>query len=256
MDRKRKVVVLGATPAKKIFGEEDPLGKQVRLDKVFFEVIGLLEQKGLTESGHDPDDRAIIPLSTSMSRLTHQTYLDSIRIQSMSPALVLEAMAGVSRILRRNHNLSILADDDFRFVTPESIMEWSTESERALNHMLLLISTVSLFVGGIVIMNIMLVSIKERIHEIGIRRCFGARRSDISQQFLFESIFVSVVGGMIGVLLGLSISVALKRFDLIPTKITWEPFLLAFLFSTIIGIVFGIQPARKAASMSPEETLR
>jgi putative ABC transport system permease protein len=191
-----------------------------------------------------------------MSRLTHQTYLDSIRIQSMSPALVLEAMAGVSRILRRNHNLSILADDDFRFVTPESIMEWSTESERALNHMLLLISTVSLFVGGIVIMNIMLVSIKERIHEIGIRRCFGARRSDISQQFLFESIFVSVVGGMIGVLLGLSISVALKRFDLIPTKITWEPFLLAFLFSTIIGIVFGIQPARKAASMSPEETLR
>jgi putative ABC transport system permease protein len=152
--------------------------------------------------------------------------------------------------------LSPLADDDFRFVTPEGIMQWVTESEQALNRMLFLISTVSLLVGGIVIMNILLVSIRERIHEIGVRRCFGARRSDITQQFLFESIFVSLLGGAMGAMLGWTLSTGLKRFDLLPTKITWDPFILAFLFSVIVGLVFGIHPARKAACLNPDETLR
>tara|TARA_Y100000294_G_C8432230_1_gene287332 strand:- start:222 stop:719 length:498 start_codon:yes stop_codon:yes gene_type:complete len=165
-------------------------------------------------------------------------------------------MAGVTQILRRNHGLSPLADDDFRFVTPEGIMQWVTESEQALNRMLFLISTVSLLVGGIVIMNILLVSIRERIHEIGVRRCFGARRSDITQQFLFESIFVSLLGGAMGAMLGWTLSTGLKRFDLLPTKITWDPFILAFLFSVIVGLVFGIHPARKAAWLNPDETLR
>jgi putative ABC transport system permease protein len=131
-----------------------------------------------------------------------------------------------------------------------------TESEQALNRMLLLISTVSLLVGGIVIMNILLVSIRERVHEIGVRRCFGARRSDITQQFLFESIFVSLLGGALGVGLGYVLSVALQKFSFLPAKMTWEPFVMAFVFSTLIGLVFGIQPARKAAQLSPEEAIR
>ncbi len=189
MKRKRKVIVLGATPARKLFGEEDPLGKRVRVRDVHFEVIGLLETKGLTESGYDPDDRALIPLATSISRLTNETHLHSIKVLAMRPDLVPQTMENVRFLLRRNHNLSPLAEDDFRFVTPKGIMEWVTESEQAMNRMLILISTVSLLVGGIVIMNILLVSIRERIREIGIRRCFGARRSDITQQFLFESVF-------------------------------------------------------------------
>ena len=135
-------------------------------------------------------------------------------------------------------------------------MEWVTESKRAMNRMLVFISSISLFVGGIVIMNIMLVSVQDRIHEIGIRRCFGARRSDITQQFIFESVIISVLGGVFGVALGFGISIGLKSFDVLPTAITWEPFLIAFVLCAIIGLVFGIQPARKAAFLTPEETLR
>ena len=256
LDRRKRVIVLGATPARKLFKNNDPIGKMVRLQNNYYKVIGLLEEKGLTESGYDPDDRALIPLTTSISRLTHQTYLHSIKVVALDSSQVPETMEAVRQILRRNHNLSAFADDDFRFITPEGIMLWVTESEQALNRMLILISTVSLLVGGIVIMNILLVSIRERVREIGIRRCFGARRSDITFQFLFESVLVSLLGGLMGVGLGLAISFGLKRFDILPTHITVEPFILAFLFCSLIGLIFGIHPARKAAFLSPEESIR
>ena len=256
LDRKKKVVVLGATPVRKLFKDTDPIGKMVRLQNNYYEVIGLLREKGLTESGYDPDDRALIPLTTSMSRLTHETHLHSIKVVTLDASQVPKTMEAVKRVLRRNHNLSILSEDDFRFVTPEGIMEWVTESAQAMNRMLILISTVSLLVGGIVIMNILLVSISERVREIGIRRCFGARKSDITLQFLFESILVSLLGGILGIGLGLSISFGLKRLDILPTQVTWEPFVLSFVFCTLIGLIFGIHPARKAALMSPEESIR
>ncbi len=256
LDRKKKVVVLGATPARKLFIDEDPIGKMVRLQNNFYEVIGLLQEKGLTESGYDPDDRALIPLTTSMARLTREAHLHSIKVVTLDASQVPATMEAVKQVLRRNHNLSIFSEDDFRFVTPEGIMEWVTESAQAMNRMLILISTVSLLVGGVVIMNILLVSIRERVREIGIRRCFGARKSDITLQFLFESILVSLLGGILGIGLGLSISFGLKRFDIIPTQVTWEPFVLSFVFCTLIGLIFGIHPARKAAMMSPEESIR
>ena len=256
LDRKKKVVVLGATPARKIFKNKDPIGKMVRLQNNFYEVIGLLEEKGLTESGYDPDDRALIPLTTSMTRLTSETHLHSIKVVTLNASQVPETMEAVKQVLRRNHNLTVFSEDDFRFVTPEGIMEWVTESAQAMNRMLILISTVSLLVGGVVIMNILLVSIRERVKEIGIRRCFGARRFDITLQFLFESILVSLLGGVLGIGLGLGISFGLKRFDILPTQVTWQPFVLSFVFCTFIGLIFGIHPARKAALMSPEESIR
>ncbi len=256
LDRKRKVVVLGATPVRKIFKDEDPIGKMVRLQNNFYVVIGVLLEKGLTESGYDPDDRALIPLTTSMARLTRETHLHSIKVVTLDASQVPETMEAVKHVLRRNHNLSILSEDDFRFVTPEGIMEWVTESAQAMNRMLILISTVSLLVGGVVIMNILLVSIRERVREIGIRRCFGARKSDITLQFLFESVLVSLLGGILGIGLGLSICFGLQRFDILPTQVTWEPFVLSFVFCTLIGLIFGIHPARKAALMSPEEAIR
>ena len=256
LDRKRKVVVLGATPVRKLFKNTDPIGKMVRLQNNFYEVIGLLQEKGLTESGYDPDDRALIPLTTSMARLTRETHLHSIKVVTLDASQVPETMEAVKHVLRRNHSLSILSEDDFRFVTPEGIMEWATESAQAMNRMLILISTVSLLVGGVVIMNILLVSIRERVREIGIRRCFGARKSDITLQFLFESVLVSLLGGILGIGLGLSICFGLQRFDILPTQVTWEPFVLSFVFCTLIGLIFGIHPARKAALMSPEEAIR
>ena len=256
LDRKKKVVVLGATPVRKLFKDTDPIGKMVRLQNNYYEVIGLLQEKGLTESGYDPDDRALIPLTTSMSRLTHETHLHSIKVVTLDASQVPKTMEAVKRVLRRNHNLSVLSEDDFRFVTPEGIMEWVTESAQAMNRMLILISTVSLLVGGIVIMNILLVSISERVREIGIRRCFGARKSDITLQFLFESILVALLGGILGIGLGLGISFGLKRFDILPTQITWEPFIISFVFCTLIGLIFGIHPARKAALISPDESIR
>jgi ABC-type antimicrobial peptide transport system permease subunit len=256
MQRKRRVIVLGATPAKKLFGDKDPIGKMVRVGDASYQVLGLLVEKGLTESGYDPDDRTLIPLTTSMSRLTHQTHIHSAKVMALDPSMVEKTMEDVRQLLRESHNLSSLAEDDFRFITPEGIMQWVTEASQALNRMLVLISMVSLLVGGIVIMNILLVSIRERVREIGIRRCFGARRSDITQQFLFESIFVAILGGIMGTVIGLALCMVLQRFDIIPTKITWEPFVLAFVFSTLVGLVFGIQPARKAARLSPGEMLR
>ena len=256
MDRKKKVVVLGSTPARKIFKNEDPIGKMVRLQNSYYKVIGLLQEKGLTESGYDPDDRALIPLTTSISRLTREKHLYSIKVVTWDASQVPETMEVVTQILRRNHNLSVFSEDDFRFVTPEGIMEWVTKAAQAMNRMLILISTVSLLVGGIVIMNILLVSIRERVREIGIRRCFGARKMDITLQFLFESILVSLLGGIMGIGLGLGISFGLKRFDILPTQVTWEPFVLSFVFCTLIGLIFGIHPARKAALMSPEESIR
>ena len=256
LDRKRKVVVLGATPVRKLFKNADPIGKMVRLQNNFYEVIGLLQEKGLTESGYDPDDRALIPLTTSMARLTRERHLHSIKVVTLDASQVPKTMEAVKHVLRRNHSLSILSEDDFRFVTPEGIMEWVTESAQAMNRMLILISTVSLLVGGVVIMNILLVSIRERVREIGIRRCFGARKSDITLQFLFESVLVSLLGGILGIGLGLSICFGLQRFDILPTQVTWEPFVLSFIFCTLIGLIFGIHPARKAALMSPEEAIR
>ena len=256
LDRKRKVVVLGATPVRKIFKDEDPIGKMVRLQNNFYVVIGVLLEKGLTESGYDPDDRALIPLTTSMARLTREIHLHSIKVVTLDASQVPETMEAVKHVLRRNHNLSILSEDDFRFVTPEGIMEWVTESAQAMNRMLILISTVSLLVGGVVIMNILLVSIRERVREIGIRRSFGARKLDITLQFLFESVLVSLLGGILGIGLGLSICYGLQRFDILPTQVTAEPFVLSFVFCTLIGLIFGIHPARKAALMSPEESIR
>lgn len=256
MEQKRRVIVLGSTPAKKLFVDENPIGKTIRVDQTLFQVIGILEEKGLNESGWDPDNRSLIPLTTSISRLTHQTYLHSIRVTTLHPSLVPQTMENIRQILRENHNLSPLAEDDFRYITPEGIMQRVTESSQALNRMLFLISTISLLVGGIVIMNILLVSIRERIHEIGIRRCFGARRSDIVQQFLFESVFIAILGGILGAGFGLGICRGMQQFNILSTKITWEPFVLAFLFSLLIGLVFGIHPARKAALLSPEESLR
>lgn len=252
----RKVCVIGTTPMKKLFKGEDPIGKFVRINKVFFKVIGIMEEKGVTESGYDPDDRIVIPLSTSARRLFRQVHLNSIRLQLHDAHQTKDTIEQVRSILRERHHLASTAEDDFRIITPDVLVEWITKSKRTLTIMLGMISTLSLLVSGIVIMNIMLVSVNERVKEIGIKRSFGAKKSDILMQFLFESTFVSLSGGMLGLVLGGVINLLVTIFSPIKATMSWESFVLAFLFSALVGILFGIQPALKATLMNPVQALR
>lgn len=251
-----KVCVIGTTPLKKLFKDEDAIGKYIRIKNVYFKVIGIMEEKGVTESGYDPDNRIVIPLSTGARRLFQQTHLNSIRLQMHDPLKAKETIEQVRSILRERHHLASTAEDDFRLITPDVLVQWITKSKRTLTIMLGMISTVSLLVSGIVIMNIMLVSVNERVREIGIKRSFGAKKSDILLQFLMESTFVSLAGGSIGLILGGVISLLISTFSKLKASMSIEAFALAFLFSVLVGIVFGIQPARKATRMNPVQALR
>ncbi len=252
----RKVCVIGVTPMKKLFKDEDPIGKFVRINKVYFKVIGIMEEKGVSESGYDPDDRIVIPLTTSARRLFQQVHINSIRLQLHDAHQAKDTIKQVRSILRERHHLATTAEDDFRIITPDVLVGWITESKKTLTVMLGMISTISLLVSGIVIMNIMLVSVNERIKEIGIKRSFGARKSDILMQFLLESTFVSLSGGMIGLVLGGVINFFISNFSRLKATMSLESFVLAFIFSVLVGILFGLQPARKATLMNPVQALR
>ncbi len=252
----RKVCVIGATPMKKLFKGEDPIGKFVRINRVYFKVIGIMEEKGVSESGYDPDDRIVIPLTTSARRLFQQVHLNSIRLQLHDANQAKDTIEQVRSILRDRHHLGTTAEDDFRIITPDVLVKWITESKKTLTLMLGMISTISLLVSGIVIMNIMLVSVNERTKEIGIKRSFGAKKSDILMQFLLESTFVSLSGGMIGLVLGGVINFFISNFSKLKATMSWESFALAFFFSVLVGILFGLQPARKATLMNPVQALR
>ena len=252
----RKVCVIGVTPMKKLFKDEDPIGKFVRINKVYFKVIGIMEEKGVSESGYDPDDRIVIPLTTSARRLFQQVHINSIRLQLHDAHQAKDTIKQVRSILRERHHLATTAEDDFRIITPDVLVEWITKSKKTLTVMLGMISTISLLVSGIVIMNIMLVSVNERIKEIGIKRSFGAKKSDILMQFLLESTFVSLSGGMIGLALGGVINFFISNFSRLKATMSLESFVLAFIFSVLVGILFGLQPARKATLMNPVQALR
>ena len=252
----RKVCVIGVTPMKKLFKDEDPIGKFVRINKVYFKLIGIMEEKGVSESGYDPDDRIVIPLTTSARRLFQQVHINSIRLQLHDAHQAKDTIKQVRSILRERHHLASTAEDDFRIITPDVLVEWITKSKKTLTVMLGMISTISLLVSGIVIMNIMLVSVNERIKEIGIKRSFGARKSDILMQFLLESTFVSLSGGMIGLVLGGVINFFISNFSRLKATMSLESFVLAFIFSVLVGILFGLQPARKATLMNPVQALR
>ncbi len=252
----RKVCVIGVTPMKKLFKDEDPIGKFVRINKVYFKVIGIMEEKGVSESGYDPDDRIVIPLTTSARRLFQQVHINSIRLQLHDAHQAKDTIKQVRSILRERHHLATTAEDDFRIITPDVLVGWITESKKTLTVMLGMISTISLLVSGIVIMNIMLVSVNERIKEIGIKRSFGAKKSDILMQFLLESTFVSLSGGMIGLVLGGVINFFISTFSRLKATMSLESFVLAFIFSVLVGILFGLQPAREATLMNPVQALR
>ncbi|MDP9292773.1 MAG: ABC transporter permease, partial [Verrucomicrobiota bacterium] len=251
-----KVAVLGKTTAQQLFGSGDPLGEIIRIKNVPFTIVGILKPKGLSLMGTDQDDVVIVPYTTAMKRITGDKRLRGINVQATNEGALSGVQQQIVSILRQRHRIVSGKDDDFTVRTQQEIAEMATATSKILTLLLGAIASVSLFVGGIGIMNIMLVSVTERTREIGIRIAVGAHGSDILLQFLIEAITLSSLGGLIGIALGFGSSSLLSRLAGWPTHISPNAVILAFFFSAAVGIFFGFYPAQKAAALDPIEALR
>lgn len=253
---RRKVAVLGKTVADELFPNEDPVGQKIRIRNIPFKVIGVLKAKGQSGMGQDQDDVILAPSTTVLYRLKGRQYVDFLNASAVSTDKLDAAIAQLKEILRAAHHLNPGDDDDFTIRSQAEITEAVTETSRTMTLLLGSIAAVSLVVGGIGIMNIMLVSVTERTREIGIRLSVGARESDIMVQFLTEAIVLSLTGGIIGILLSAGVVAGLNRWSSQPAVITPTIVVLSFLFSAAVGIFFGFYPARKAARLDPIDALR
>lgn len=252
-NERARVAVIGQTVATSLFGEESPIGQKIRINGDPFTVIGLLEAKGY--SFMDQDDRILIPFTTVQERMLHITYVNNIAISSENSSDLSQIETDVTNLLRFRHHIATGADDDFSIQNSQDLLKTMESTTRTLTIFLGSIAAISLLVGGIGIMNIMLVSVTERTKEIGIRKALGATYEMIIVQFLIESVTVSVAGGLIGVILGIIISKIIPYVSTLTTVLTVTPILGSFLFSVLIGLIFGIYPAQKAAKLNPIDAL-
>lgn len=253
----RKYCVIGETIREELFSGQDPIGRKIRIDKVPFMVVGLLEEEGTGAMGQDMDDIIIAPYNTIQNRLYgHQKGYNMIMASALSEDHIVDAEIEATELLRESHKILDDDDDDFEIMTQIELQEITGNITGILTILLGAIASISLIVGGIGIMNIMLVSVTERTREIGTRLAIGARESDILTQFLIEAIVLSLVGGIIGILLGLvGNQIIYKATDFyIPTAV--YSILIGFGFSALVGIAFGYFPARKAAKLNPIDALR
>ena len=256
VDGAAKVCLLGQTVANNLFGDMDPVGQTVRIKKVPFLVIGTLSPKGQSLGGTDQDDAVLVPLTSAQKRLFGITYVGAILAQATDTALLGEAESQIRQLLHQRHRIPPGAEDDFTVRNLTEIMAAAEQSVRVMSLLLGSIASVSLLVGGIGIMNIMLVSVTERIREIGLRMALGARPADILLQFLVESATLSLMGGLVGILVGALGSRLITYFASWPTLISPGSILLAFVFAAGVGIFFGFYPARRASLLNPIEALR
>ncbi|MBI1797112.1 MAG: ABC transporter permease [Candidatus Eisenbacteria bacterium] len=251
-----KVAVLGANVVQQLFGTADPIGATIRVKDMPFRVVGVLSAKGGQGWGGSQDDVILIPLTTAMRKLMSRTTVNAISLSAASETQVASATEQVTDLLRQRHRIRPGADQDFFIFTQQEIASSAEETSKVMTLLLASIAAVSLLVGGIGIMNIMLVSVTERTREIGIRRAIGARRTDIMMQFLAESAFLSLAGGALGVALGIAAATAVTHFARWPTMVQPGAVALAFTFATAIGLFFGYYPALRAAGLDPVEALR
>ena len=251
-----KIAVIGKTVATQLYGNDDPLGKVIRIKNVPFIVGGVLVPKGLSLQGQDQDDIVIIPYTSAMKRVLGGTTLRTINVQAASPALLTPVEQQITDLLRQRHRITPGKDDDFTIRTQEEITEFATSTARVMSLLLAAVAGVSLIVGGIGIMNIMLVSVTERTREIGIRMAVGARGGDILIQFLIEAVTLSVIGGLIGIGSGIGFSKLIAYLTSWPTltPVIWVG--IASVSSAIAGIISGFYPAWKASKLDPIDALR
>lgn len=251
-----KVCVLGSEVKNNLFEGEDPIGKIIRIKKIPFKVIGVFESKGESGGWFNRDDMIVVPYTTAQKRILGIDYINNIDVSAVSSLKSKEATAQIEEILRIRHKIAPGAEDDFHVRNMSEIAEGAAESTRILTILLAGIASVSLLVGGIGIMNIMLVSVTERIREIGIRMSVGAREKDILFQFLIEAIVLSILGGLIGIGAGVLASKLISHFAGWQTLVSAGAIVMAFLFSGSVGVFFGFYPARKASRLDPIEALR
>ncbi len=252
----RKVAVLGRTVAANLFPGEDPVGRQIRIRQVPFEVVGVLAAKGQTAEGRDQDDVVIAPYTTVQNRLSGRMFIAQILASTSSPDEIPAAQREIRAIVRDTHGLGANEPDDFDVRNQADLTEAAEETTHVMTVLLLAIASVSLIVGGIGIMNIMLVSVTERTREIGLRLALGARESDVLTQFLVESVVMSLAGGVIGVAAGFAGSLVLGRLTGWAVAVSPPTVFLALGFAGAVGIFFGYYPARRAAALDPIEALR
>ena len=251
-----KVCIIGKTVAIQLFGDDNPIGQIIRVRQVPFVVIGVLTAKGLSVMNTDQDDVIIAPYTSVMKRLMRTTVLAQINVQTASMRLLEPVQRQIEGILREHHRIAPPKDDDFTVRNQQEIAEMATATSKIMRLLLFAIACVSLVVGGIGIMNIMLVSVTERTREIGIRMAVGARGRDILLQFLIEAITLSSLGGILGIAIGLGTAKFLSAVAGWPTLISVPAVVVAFLFSAAVGVFFGFYPARKASQLDPIEALR
>ena len=251
-----KVCVLGATVAEQLFGSEDPVGKIVRINKLPFRVTGVLDSKGGSVMGQDQDDTVVAPYQTVKKKLMRTQSVGVILASAASDQLVNQAQAEITALLRQRHRIGPGQDDDFAIRSQTEMLEQAAVQSRTMSILLWSIAGVSLLVGGIGIMNIMLVSVTERTREIGVRMAIGARGSDIRAQFLVEATVLALMGGALGIGLGIGIQRLVARFAGWPITLDPVAIGLAFGFSALVGIAFGFWPALKASRLDPIQALR
>uniref|UniRef100_UPI0040290B7F ABC transporter permease n=1 Tax=Alloprevotella sp. TaxID=1872471 RepID=UPI0040290B7F len=252
-----KVCVIGKTVADNLFTNgEDPIGKVIRYNKIPFRIVGVLESKGYNSFGMDQDDVVFAPYTTVMKRILSVTYLQGINASAITEDMTDLAIEDVTNILRENHKLKGADEDNFTIRSQQEMAEMMNSTSDTMTVLLLVVACISLVVGGIGIMNIMYVSVTERTKEIGLRMSVGARGIDILNQFLIESVLLSVTGGLIGVLCGIGAAVGINVFAHWPIQIQPWSVLLSFVVCSATGIFFGWYPAKKAASLDPIEAIR
>ena len=256
VDVRNRVAVIGSTVASNLFESVNPVGKKIRIGNAPYTIIGVLESKGQSSGGQDQDDVVLIPLTTAQERLIGVTYVRSINVQVSEADKMDEVQSNIEKLLRQRHRIRAGAEDDFNVRNLTTLMETMTSTTTMITLLLGAIAGISLIVGGVGIMNITLASVTERTREIGIRKAIGATYANIMLQFLIESTMISIIGGLIGILIGIVAAKAISKFGTFTTVISVESIIASFGFALFVGIFFGMLPARKAARLDPIDALR
>lgn len=255
VQNRERVAVVGQTVVKNLFADEDPLGKEIRVKNIPFRVIGVLKSKGNGTMGNDQDDTVLIPYTTSMERVEGIDYLRRVYVVAKDDEGIDRLQADIENLLRVRHNIKDTNLDDFNIQNMKSIMETVAQTTGTFTLFLGAVAAISLVVGGIGIMNIMLVSVTERTREIGVRKALGATYSVIVTQFLIEAVVISLMGGFIGIAFGIGASKVIGMVSGMSTIVSVPTIIMSFAFSMAIGLIFGIYPARKAAKLNPIDAL-
>ena len=250
-----RVAIIGMTAVKNLFGEEDPLGQVIRVHFIPFTIIGVFEPKGVDTNGLDQDDLVLIPLSTYMRRIVNQTFISRIFVKASSRQNITKASMKIRELLRENHKLVDDRNDDFTLVTQLEIEDMKKETTEMFTKLIVGVAGISLLVGGIGILAVMLISVKERTREIGIRRAVGATRRDIVHQFLYESLIIGFLGGVLGIVLGVGLTLGLTHWGYWTLILDPHSIWVASWACVGIGVLFGIFPAIKASKLDPMEAL-